>query len=239
MSAPIVLDLYCRMGGATVGYQRAGYRVLGVDINPQPGYPGDGFVQMDALWALVEVKSAGDLAGFGRPDLIHASPPCQGQNTATASNRARGLKDSHPSLVQPTRELLEAIALPYVIEQPASSVKGTLRRDVTLCMDQFKGDLEPPWVQKHRAFELGGWSAVQPLHLSHTGRVRGWRHGARFDGPYVAGYGNGGGKATTAELQHAMGIDWMTERFDLCEAIPPAYTEWLGRQFAARKRSGR
>ena len=61
--------------------------------------------------------------------------------------------------------------------------------------------------------------------------MRGHRHGVRYEGDYVAGYGRGGGKATTAELQHAMGIDWMTERFDLCEAIPPVYSEYIGRAF--------
>jgi hypothetical protein len=232
---PVLLDLFCRMGGATVGYQRAGFRVLGVDVEPQPGYPGDGFCQMDALFALLEVKSAGDLAGFGRPALIHASPPCQDGNTATASNRLRGIRDSHVQLVPAVRELLELIGIPYVIEQPTSSRSDLIRRDLTLCMDTFRGDRPPPWVQKHRSFEISGFRVEQPLHVSHVGRVRGWRHGSYFDGPYVAGYGNGGGKATAAELRHAMGIDWMTDRFDLCEAIPPAYAEHIGRAFLAEQ----
>ena len=227
----IVYDLCCRKGGSTKGYQRVGALVLGVDLYPQPGYPGDGFVQGDVVAALLELKSAGDVAGFGRPDLIHAGPPCQDANTATMTNRKRGIVDDHQQLVPVIRELLEAIGIPYVIEQPTSSRKGTIRRDVTLCMDAFKGDRPPPWVQKHRSFELGGWTCPQPLHVSHAGRVRGWRHSAYFDGPYVAGYGDGGGKATAEELRHAMGIDWMTDRFDLCEAIPPAYTEYLGRAF--------
>lgn len=230
---PLLVDLFCRMGGATVGYQRAGFRVIGVDIDPQPGYPGDGFCQLDAIAALLEIKSAGDLAGTGTPALIHASPPCQEANTATMTNRKRGFVDDHKQLVPEVRALLDAIGIPYVIEQPTSSRAGTIRRDVTLCMDAFKGDRPPPWVMKHRSFELGGWTCEQPLHISHRGRVRGWRHGAYFEGPYVAGYGNGGGKATAEELRHAMGIDWMTDRFDLCEAIPPAYAEHLGRAFLA------
>lgn len=247
---PICLDLFCRMGGATVGYQRAGFHVIGVDIEPQPGYPGDEFIQSEALGVLRTLSQRGGeiysnrLRRWVRPALIHTGPPCQGQNTATASNRIRGIKDDHPSLVAPTRDLLDRVGIPYVIEQPTSSVKGTIRRDLTLCMDMFKGELPPPWVQKHRSFELGFWTMPAVIHhKKHEGYVRGHRHGVVRSGaesPYVAGYGKGGGKATAAELRHAMGIDWMTgkpteeeNRFDLCEAIPPAYTQWIGRQFLA------
>lgn len=100
-SQPILLDLFCRMGGATVGYQRAGFHVVGVDIEPQPGYPGDEFKLMDALKALDVLARTGRLMhrdydrGSFRPDLIHASPPCQEGNTATMSNRARGIVDDH------------------------------------------------------------------------------------------------------------------------------------------------
>lgn len=237
MSKPICLDLFCRMGGATVGYQRAGFHVIGVDIEPQPGYPGDEFYQEDALRFLRHVPCW----VMDKPSLIHASPPCQDGNTATASNRARGMVDSHVQLVPPTRNLLLQAGIPYVIEQPTSSRRDLIRRDVTLCMDMFKGELPPPWVQKHRSFELGYWTMPAVIqHRPHQGYVRGHRHGTVRSGaeaPYVAGYGNGGGKATAAELRHAMGIDWMTDRFDLCEAIPPAYTHWIGRQFLAIHRA--
>jgi hypothetical protein len=234
MSKPILLDLFCRMGGATVGYQRAGFHVIGVDIEPQSGYPGDQFIQSDAIEILKRLTRTNgwlNSSEYARPALIHASPPCQEGNTATISNRTRGIVDSHQQLVPPTCALLDRIGIPYVIEQPASSRAGLIRKDLVLCMDQFKGTMPPPWVQKHRAFEISGFTVEQPKHESHTGRVRGWRHGVKYDGPYVAGYGKGGGKATAEELRHAMGIDWMTERFDLCEAIPPAYSEWIGRSF--------
>ena len=107
-------------------------------------------------------------------------------------------------------------------------------------MDTFKGDMPPPWVQKHRSFEISGFTVERPKHKRHEGYVRGWRHGIERrgrDAPYVAGYGASGGKATAAELRHAMQIDWMTERFDLCEAIPPAYTEYIGRSFLAQQAS--
>lgn len=228
---PVLLDLFCRAGGATVGYQRAGFHVIGVDIEPQSDYPGDEFYKEDALTVLEEIEIGDRPRTWPTPTLIHASPPCQDGNTATASNRARGIVDSHVQLVPPTRALLDKIGLPYVIEQPTSSRADLIRRDLTLCMDMFKGDMPPPWVQKHRSFELSGFTVPQPPHVKHTGYVRGWRHGVVRDGPYVAGYGKGGGKATAAELRHAMGIDWMTERFDLCEAIPPAYSEYIGRAF--------
>lgn len=256
---PIVLDLCCRKGGATVGYQRVGLGVVGVDIVDQFGYPGDELVVADALEVLRELREYGTfyLSGVGavRPAIIHAGPPCQAANTLTAANRARGIADTHVQLVPRMRALLDAIGIPWVIEQPTSSQTGLIRRDLTLCMDMFKGDRPPPWVQKHRSFEISGFTVAQPVHppgpvrggsmvgfpkpAGHAGRVRGWRHGVLYEGPYVAAYGKGGGKATAAEAAHAMGIDWMIEprraeyanAFDLYEAIPPAYTELIGRTF--------
>lgn len=239
---PVLLDLFCRMGGATVGYQRAGFHVIGVDIEPQPGYPGDEFFKGGAVTYLAALQNGMITPGRWERSisLIHASPPCQEANTATMTNRARGIVDTYEQFVPRTRALLEQIGIPYVIEQPASSRRGTIRRDLTLCMDTFKGDLEPPWVQKHRSFEFGCWTGRswprQPKHVKHAGYVYGMRHGVmrqRDVAPYVAGYGDGGYKATAVELCHAMGIDWMTDRFDLCEAIPPAYTEYIGAAFLA------
>ena len=131
-----------------------------------------------------------------------------------------------------------------MIEQPASSKKLTIRKDLTLCMDMFKGDMPPPWVQKHRSFEISGFTVPQPPHpkgkvAGHDGYVRGWRGrhgdvpGFYREGPYVAPYGDGGGKAKAWEMQHAMKIDWMTDHFDLREAIPPDFSEYIGRAFLA------
>jgi hypothetical protein len=244
------LDICCRRGGATVGYQRAGFYVIGVDIDPQPGYPGDEFVRMDGI-ELLEVMAEGLMVSRPGahplistlrerpPTLIHQSWPCQDGNTATAGNRARGLADDHQQFIPEARRLSDLIGIPYVIEQPTSSRRDLIRRDLTLCMDMFKGDIPPPWVQKHRSFEVTGFGVPQPVHprgsiAGHQGYVRGHRHGvvrAGLDAPYVAGYGKGGGKATASELRHAMGIDWMDDRFDLCEAIPPAYSEYIGWEF--------
>lgn len=237
MSKPIALDICCRKGGATVGLQRAGFYVIGVDIDPQPGYPGDEFIQADGLSVLMELLSAGDVAASWRPALVWQSWPCQDGNTATASNRARGIQDDHEQFIPRARELSDRIGIPHVIEQPAASRKGLIRRDLTLCMDTFRGDIPPPWVQKHRSFEISGFTVPQPPHRKHEGYVRGYRHGVNRTGPgapYVAGYGDGGGKATAAELRHAMKIDWMTDRFDLCEAVPPAYSQYIGSVFLDR-----
>ena len=205
---PRLLDLFCCAGGSGMGYSRAGFEVVGVDIDPQPNYPFE-FHQGDALQFL---------ARHGREfDVIHASPPCQGY---TALKAVHG--NPWPLLIDPVRDLLERVGVPYVIE----NVQGApVRRDLTLC-----GEMFGLGVLRHRYFELGGWSAAQPAHIPHRGRVAGWRHGEYFDGPYFAVYGNGGGKGTIAQWQTAMGIDWTSDRRELAEAIPPAYTEFIGAQ---------
>jgi hypothetical protein len=246
---PIALDVCSRKGGATKGLQRAGLYVIGVDIDPQPGYPGDEFIRADGLEILATLDTIGYIKINGewvRPDLIWQSWPCQEANTQTQGNRKRGLADDHYQFIPEARALSDKIGIPYVIEQPSSSRKGTIRKDLTLCMDMFKADMPPPWVQKHRSFEISGFTVPQPAHhrgkvAGHDGYVRGWRGrhgdvpGFYREGPYVAPYGKGGGKATAEELRHAMQIDWMTDHFDLREAIPPAFSEYIGRHFLSTR----
>ncbi|MGW5229634.1 DNA methylase [Nocardia niigatensis] len=207
---PKLLDLYCCAGGAAVGYDRAGFEVVGVDIDPQPDYPFE-FHQADAI----EFLNA-HAHGF---DAVHASPPCQASTALTAGTN-QAMAHKYPQLIPATRDALTATGLPWVME----NVQGAkLRRDVVLCGEMF--GLK---VIRHRIFELGRWTAPTPTHLPHRGRVAGYRHGKRYDGPYVAVYGCGGGKGSVAEWQEAMGIDWTSDRESLAEAIPPAYTAWLG-----------
>lgn len=116
-----------------------------------------------------------------------------------------------------TRDLMERSGKPGIIENPSA------RPDMVLC-----GEMFGLGVLRHRNIELVNWSAPAPAHVKHRGRVRGYRHGVWYDGPYVAAYGNGGGKASVPEMQAAMGIDWTAERSELTEAIPPAYTEYVG-----------
>lgn len=211
---PRVLDLFCGAGGAGMGYHRAGFEVVGVDINPQPDYPFGsrrreviGFLTNQASWWLK------------RFDLVHASPPCQRDAAITKGTNAH-LRETYPDLYGPVKERLEELGVPYVIENPAS------RPDVVLCGEMF--DLK---VIRHRKFELGGWTAPPPAHKPHRGRVAGMRHGLWFEGPYFAVYGNGGGKGTVPQWQDAMDIHWTSARKSIAEAIPPAYTEHIGRQF--------
>lgn len=201
-----------------MGYHRAGFRVIGVDIAPRPRYPFT-FVQGDALAYLEMLIRSGLIDRFS---LVHGSPPCQAYCAITKGTH-KGRDNGHPELYEPTRELLEQTGIPYVIENPAA------RADVVLC-----GEMFGLGVIRHRNMELGGWTADQPKHVKHRGRVRGWRHGEYFEGPYIAAYGKGGGKGEVPEIQQAMGIDWTDEREELIEAIPPAYTEWIGRQFLAQ-----
>jgi hypothetical protein len=212
---PLLLDLFCGAGGAAMGYHQAGFDVIGVDINPQPDYPFE-FHRGDALRFMDnQLKWSWPHWNFA---AIHASPPCQAScNLTKGTNAGR----EYPQLIPETRELLAQTGLPTVIE----NVQGAaIRRDLTLCGEMFGLD-----VIRHRYFECS--FPIMPLeHVPHRGRVRGWRHGKYFDGPYVAVYGKGGGKATVSEAQAAMGIDWTDDLVSINEAIPPAYSAFIGQQ---------
>lgn len=211
MQRPKILDLFCCAGGAGEGYHRAGFDVIGVDIVDRPNYPHE-FIKADALDVL---QDKGFLSQF---DAIHASPPCQ-HGCAITKGTNKHLQDTYPNLYGPTRDLLYAQSLPGTIENTYA------RRDWTLC-----GEMFGLGVLRHRRIEQVNWSAPAPKHKKHRGKVRGWRHGKWQDGPYIAAYGKGGGKGTVREMQQAMGIDWTDVHDELTEAIPPAYTEYIGEQ---------
>jgi hypothetical protein len=220
---PLLLDLYCCAGGAGTGYHRAGFEVHGVDIADRPNYPFL-FTRADALTYLADLIESREIRRYA---FVHASPPCQDQCALTVgTNRSRGWGDTHEDLVAPTRELLDATGLPYVIEQPNGRAK--IRKDISLCGEMFRLG-----VLRHRNFELGRWTTPRPAHVPHRGYVRGMRHGVYRDGPYIAAYGSGGGKGTVPEIQQAMGITWTDVREELTEAIPPAYSQWIGRAYLA------
>ena len=207
---PRLLDLFSCAGGAGMGYHRAGWDVVGVDISHQPNYPFEHHVADAVGFALAHGHEF---------DAVHASPPCQGEGAPAKGTNAK-LGRNHPRLITPTRDALDALGLPYVIENVAGS---TVRKDLMLC-----GEMYGLGVLQHRWFELGGWATDQLAHKPHRGRVRGWRHGQYYDGPYVAAYGSGGGKATVPEMQAAKHINWTDDHLELREAIPPAYTQWIG-----------
>lgn len=212
-----LLDLFCGAGGAGKGYIDAGFDVTGIDIAPQPDYPGT-FIQGDAL---------AYLAAHGHEyDAIHASPPCQASSALTkGTNKGR----EYLNLIPATRALLALHDKPTVIE----NVQGSdLRRDLTLCGEMFSLG-----VIRHRYFEVSGFTALPLAHKPHRGRVAGWRHGEWFDGPYFAVYGDGGGKGTVKQWQDAMGMHWTSNRKSIAEAIPPAYTRFIGGQIMTRLES--
>lgn len=212
-----VLDLFCGVGGAGKGYEDAGLEVTGVDIAFQPDYPYFA-IESDAL---EYVRMLG--ARIRMFDLIHASPPCQASSALTKGTNRETRSQHHVDLIGPTRELLDSTGVPYVLE----NVQGAkMRRDMTLC-----GEMFGLGVIRHRYFELGGWKAHAPAHKPHRGRVSGWRHGTFYPGPYVAVYGDGGGKGSVEDWQAAMEIDWTINRKSIAEAIPPAYTRHIGAEF--------
>lgn len=196
-----------------MGYSRAGFDVIGIDIVSQPRYPFQ-FGQADALRVLDSPRIL-DLV-----DVIHASPPCQGYTPLKVLHG-----NDWPLLIDPVRDRLDAIGKPYVIE----NVEGApLRKDVMLCGEMF--DLA---VLRHRYFELGNWTTANPKHPAHRGRVAGFRHGEWYEGPYFAVYGKGGGKGNLAQWKAAMGVEWMKGRTEIVESIPPRYTQWLGERLYA------
>lgn len=221
MGKPRLLDLFCGAGGAAMGYHRAGFEVIGVDINPQPHYPFE-FHQSDALTY--------PLDGF---DAYHASPPCQGYFHL---KRGENL-NSYPLLIDSIRDIFKPTKKPFCIEN-IPSAKEFLINPIMLCGTMFG---LPLW--KHRYFEiypelflltntcnhkqgtiktdLGEISI--PVYCSHGGDSRkgirpsriGWRWRPQEN----------------KEIQlYAMGIDWgILPRKSIHEAIPPAYTEYIGK----------
>ena len=210
---PRLLDLFCCAGGATRGYQLAGFHVVGVDIEPQPDYCGDEFIQDDALEF--------PLDGF---DAIHASPPCQ---SFTAYRRkGHGVGDGYPDLIKPVRARLEQSGVPWVIENVAGA---PLRNAVMLCGSSFGLD-----VRRHRYFESNvlGLYGTHCLHQRQGRPVGVYGDHPQDDSDYRRPDGTRRGQKarTITEAQTALGIDWMTTWDDLADAIPPAYTEHIGRQ---------
>jgi len=208
---PRLLDLFCGAGGAAMGYHRAGFDdIVGVDIAPQKNYPFE-FIQADALDYLA--KNGTEF------DVVHASPPCQGY-----IQRNKNLETRYPKLIEPLRGLLAGIL--SIIE----NVEGApLHSPVKLCGTMFNLP-----IRRHRLFEF---SHNQPLLVPqcvHQGRTVA---AGDFAGVYAfggKGHRHGPGVRDPKSNQgpdwnEAMGIDWMTQK-ELTQAIPPAYTEYIGRE---------
>lgn len=237
---PRLLDLFCGAGGAAMGYHRAGFEVVGVDIRPQPNYPFR-FLQADALDFLHDVllcqrTGLKDEQGFPFEFVaIHASPPCQAYSVLRRANPDA----EYPDLIHPTRALLQATGLPWVIE----NVPGApLDYSIQLCGSMFglgaeSGNGETAlWeyrqLRQHRLFETS-FPILQP-ECAHHGEAIGVYGGGPLgrytfnNGAKKDRYGRRGGyQGTVSEKSAAMDIDWMTAP-ELNQAIPPAYTEFIG-----------
>ncbi len=226
-----LLDLFCGAGGAAMGYHRAGFdEIVGIDIEDQPRYPFS-FIKADALHLPVD---------FWEFDLIHASPPCQFHSSLGKGNH----KDrEYPELIIPTRKLLDEIDIPYVIEN-VSGARSYLDNPVMLCGTMFGlQTASGSQLRRHRYFEISFWFGLT-MSCSHNkypaNGIKQTSEGRKI--PATIGvYGGSGGYSKRDNLvgfnikdrRDAMGIQWMTGN-ELSEAIPPAYTEWIGKHFLAK-----
>lgn len=221
MGRPKLIDLYCNAGGAAMGYHRAGWDVVGVDIHPQPRYPF-AFIQAD-----VTTLDARFLRWF---DGAHASPPCQGYS---AMRHAPGAKGA-PLLIDRTRDMLEQAGIPWVLEN-VEAAGWAMPGAVCLCGTMFGLGAHGCELHRHRLFQ-SSFPIVPPSPCQHTGgpvigvygghaRVRSAKHGGRGTRD-VWPHGH------KEAAQTAMGIDWATLA-EMSEAIPPAYTQHIGKQMLA------
>lgn len=239
---PSCVDLFCGAGGATKGLQRAGFHVIGVDHRPQPKYCGDAFHQADALTF--------PLKGY---DFIWASPPCQAFTTLRALQKGK----EYPNLIPQTRARLEAQMAPYCIENVEGAPLGASGYLIMLCGTMFglgtpSGSAE---LRRHRLFETSFSIPLRPQcqHGSGVISVHGdYARDRRRKVITVTGHtpveprlrtisvtGNtpqtnvvrNRDRTTysTDEARASMGIDWMGMK-GLSQAIPPAYSEFIGRQ---------
>lgn len=202
-----LLDIFCGAGGASKGYEMAGFDVTGIDVKSGKRYPFT-YIKKDFKTLTVE-----DLQDY---DVIHASPPCQTFSITKNLRIAQNKKTDKEDLLDVTRQLLIDSGKPYVLE----NVPGApLRNPIQLCGSVF--NLQ---VRRHRLFESN-----MPLKGS------GCDH--KQQGRPVGIYGSlndkipgGGQTAKTIEIaREAMGINWMIWT-ELVEAIPPMYTEFIGKQ---------
>lgn len=239
MLKPRLLDLFCCAGGAGVGYAQAGFEVVGVDIRPQPNYPFE-FIQADCL-----ALDPAFIAGF---DAVHASPPCQwfsrthgihqkgrkgGGNGGYKVPRARDAREDHPDLMAPTRALLRASGRPYIIENVQDAHRSMID-PILLC-----GTMFGLRVYRHRVFETS-FLAIPPAHPAHTHGVTSGAGNERGRGRGYSASTHGAQMITVAgnnfnrlEGMAAMGVDWHATQKEVAQMIPPAYTEYLGRQLIA------
>ena len=228
---PVLIDAFCGAGGAGAGYAQAGFHVIGVDSCPMPRYPFP-LIQADVLdliGLLIETGAISQVAA------LHGSPPCQRYSTLSKVYRTDRLH-TFPELIEPARRAFAATGLPFVIENVPGS---PLISPVILCGSHF--GLTSVWpgvgqagtstrtrkvgLRRHRGFEAHGFSLPDPGPHDHgyaAVPVYGYTNNRLYRG-------RGFGGETFIDLRkRVMGISWMTHE-ELNEAVPPAYTAWIGR----------
>lgn len=214
-----LLDLFCCAGGASMGYSYAGFEVTGVDIKDQPNYPFS-FIKNDVLEVL---KDKNFLNQF---DVIHASPPCQGYSKATKPDSiyvhySQG-KDT-PKLIQPVREALVDTGKYYIIENVVGA-KTDLINPIKLTGYMF----DMP-IQRARLFECN--FPVRPLpNITQRGYAKKYAQMHNIDYRDMSVTGKSRRKGSIDVWRRIMGMDWPGRGWELTEAIPPAYTRYIGEQ---------
>ena len=210
---PLLLDLFCGAGGAAMGYHRAGFDVVGVDIVPQPHYPFE-FHQGDAMtWPL---------DGY---DAIHASPPCQDHSVLNMAKHGTGW------MLAETIERLRVNGAPWIVENVQGAKREMGGAWTMLCGSTFGLSVDSPFgtahLRRHRLFASSILLMTSPCQCAGKLTLGVYGHG---DSPsqrhrlYAHGY-----KGDAEQRRTVMGIDWMN-RDELSQAIPPAYTEFIGAQ---------
>jgi DNA (cytosine-5)-methyltransferase 1 len=212
---PRLLDLFCKAGGASMGYHRAGFDVVGVDIEPQPHYPFE-FHQADAMTF--------PLAGF---DVVTASPPCQDHSTMRSMT---GQTHGTGWMLAATVDRLMGSGLPWVVENVEGSGAEMGGQWTVLCGSTFGLG-----VRRHRLFRSSLLLLTEPCRHKDQGIVVGVYGHGQAKGARLHRHTKGLPVATVADWREAMGIDWMN-RDELAQAIPPAYTEWIGDRLMAQIR---
>ena len=218
-----MLDLFSGAGGCSEGYTRAGFDVLGIDIEPIKNYVHpDKFYRMDAMSVLRALAKHhyftlpdGRVIGLDDIDAIHTSPPCQGYSVTKRFNP----KKEYPKLIEPVRDLLYEIGKLFVIENVEAA---PLYARVILCGAMFPEDGLRTY--RHRQFETNFFVA-QPIHAPHLVRTaKMGRPPNEAEGEFMHVVGN---FPSAQYAKDAMGIHWMN-REELAESIPPAYTHYVG-----------
>lgn len=213
MSKPRVFDGFCGGGGAAQGYIEAGFDVVGVDIVDHSAYyPGE-FIQGDAIQFILD---------HGHEfDFRHVSPVCKRYSLITPT----ALRENHPDQVAETRDALNSVGGPWVMENVPQS---PVRPDLILCGSHFGLVSGGHLLKRHRVFELSGFRVSQPVC---TCRDKSYPVAGVYGDLSNAGFKRyhtkrGGVKFPIVNAREVMGIDIPAKA--LSQAIPAAYSRYIG-----------